>query len=52
MPGAAVASVSMAPEDTRRLATRLMPWDSRYSSMAASGVIVRARTPSARSISS
>ena len=40
------------PEFERRLDRRRMPWSSRYSSRAWSGVIVRARTRSASSVSS
>ena len=43
MPGAAVATMSTAPLDTSRREMRLMPWSSRYSSRASSGVRVRAR---------
>ena len=52
MPGAAVATTSRKPELVRRFESRRMPWSSRYSSRAWSDVIVRARTPSATSISS
>ncbi len=44
MPGMAPATMSMIPEDSRRLDTRLSPWSARYSSRASSGVMVRART--------
>ena len=40
----APATMSMIPEDSSRLEKRFMPWSSRYSSSASSGVIVRAWT--------
>ena len=42
-PGMAVATASRIPELTRRLATRRMPWSTRYSTRASSAVRVRAR---------
>ena len=52
MPGAAVATTSRNPVFAKRLDSRRMPWSSRYSSRAWSGVTVRARTRSASSTSS
>ena len=47
MPGAAVETMSMAPEEARRLEMRLIPWSSRYSISASSEVSARARTSAA-----
>ena len=44
IPGIAVATTSSAPEETRRLEKRFIPWSARYSSRASSGVILRAKT--------
>ena len=44
IPGAAVATMSSAPDDTSRFEMRDRPWSRRYSSSASSGVSVRART--------
>ena len=49
MPGAAVATTSSAPDDTRRFEIRDRPWSRRYSSSASSAVSVRARTSAAPS---
>ena len=49
MPGAAVATMSTAPLLARRREIRLMPWSSRYSIRASSGVRVRAVTSAAPS---
>ena len=52
IPGTAVATTSSAPDATSRFEMRFMPWVSRYSTSAASGVRNRARTPGSRSVSS
>ena len=44
IPGMAPATRSMIPDDSRRLENRRIPWSSRYSRRASSGVIVRAWT--------
>ncbi len=44
IPGMAPATMSMIPDERSRFEKRFIPWSSRYSRRASSGVIVRAWT--------